>query len=111
MTCYGLILTSVLILLGSCLGQDGGGTDPTVAIPLLKHILGTAQVSGSIAYWGRCEPLKPFPDFPVLRHPSSDSSSPSELLREVFAEDRNMEVEQEPNGMIVCLKSTCRWIS
>lgn len=102
MTHYRLILTSVLILMGSCLGQEKerGGTDPTVAVPLLKRILGTAQLSGSIAYWGRCELRKPYPDFPALSYPSNNSRSPSELLREVFAKDSKMEVTQESNGRI-----------
>jgi len=102
MTHYRLVLTSVLIMLGSCLGQEKerGGTDPSVAVPLLKHILGTAHVSGSIAYWGRCEAHKPYPDFPALGYPSDDSRSPSELLREAFAKDPKMEVTQESNGLI-----------
>jgi hypothetical protein len=99
MSRHRLILTSVLMLLGSCLGQERGGTDPGEALPLLRHILGAAKASGSIAYWGRCEASKPYPDFPVLRYPSSDSRSPLELLREVFAKDRNMEVRQESNGL------------
>lgn len=100
MTHYSSFLTLVLVLVSSCFGQNRGGTDPTVAVPLLKRILGTAQVSGSIAYWGRCELRKPYPDFPALSHPSKDSPSPSQLLREVFAPDPKMEVTQESNGLI-----------
>ena len=97
-----LALASALILLGSCLGQDKerGGTDPQVAVPLLRHILGNAQQSGSIAYWGRCEMRKPYPDFPALSYPSIDSSSALELLRNVFAKNPKMEVTQESNGLI-----------
>jgi hypothetical protein len=70
-------------------------------LPLLRHILGTAHVSGSIAYWGRCEALRHFPDFPALRYPSNDTGSPLEVLREAFAkDDPNMEVTQESNGLI-----------
>jgi hypothetical protein len=98
---YGLIPASVLILLSPCLGQERGGTDPTMALPLLRHILGTAHVSGSIAFWGRCEALRHFPDFPALRYPSNDTGSPLEVLREVFAkDDPNMDVTQESNGLI-----------
>lgn len=97
-----ILPTSVLILLSSCLGQekDRGGTSPTVALPILMHALSTARVSGSIAYWGRCEAFKPYPDFPTLRYSWNDAQSTVELLRDVFAPDPKMEVTQEPNGLI-----------
>lgn len=97
---YRLVLPSVLILLSSCLGQERGGTDRTFAVPLLERILYTANTSGSLAYWGRCEPGQPYPDFPALSSPSDDSRPPLEALREVFAKDRRMEVTQDSNGLI-----------
>jgi len=99
MTHCRLTLISVFILLSSCLSQERGGTASRLAAPLFGHILGTAQVSGSIAYWGRCEGHEPY-DFPVLHYPTNDSRSPLELLREVFSKDSKMEVTQEANGLI-----------
>ena len=100
MTHSRLIPASILILLGSCLGQERGGTDRTFAVPLLQRILSTAHASGSLGYWGRCELGQPYPDFPVLSSPSDDSRPTLEILREVFANDRQMEVTQESNGLI-----------
>ena len=97
---FPFILTFVLILLSLCLGQERGGTDRTVAVPLLERILGGAHASGSLAYWGRCELGDPYPDFPALSSPSDDSRPPSEVLWEVFSKDRQMQVTQESNGLI-----------
>jgi hypothetical protein len=94
------ILTFVLVSLSSCLGQERGGADRTLAVPLLEHILGAAHASGSLAYWGRCELGQPYPDFPALSSPSDASRPPLEILREVFAKDQQMEVKQDSNGLI-----------
>jgi hypothetical protein len=94
------VLASVFVLLASCLGQDRGGVDPKVALPILENILHTANVSGSIAYWGRCDSHKPYPDFPKLRVLPNYSGSPSEALRRAFVDDPKMQVTQEPGGMI-----------
>lgn len=105
MTHYRLILTSVLILLGSCLGQERGGTDRTFAVPLLESILGLARASGSLAYWGRCELVGPYPDFPALSYPFDDSGPPSEVLRQVSVNDPQMTVTRDPNGLIRMFES------
>jgi len=94
------VILTFLMLLSSCLGQERGGTDPRVALPILKQILAKANVSGSLAYWGRCDFHKPYPDFPALNYPSTTSGSPAEVLRKIFASDPRMEVTQEPNGPI-----------
>jgi hypothetical protein len=99
MICLRVILTFV-ILLSSCLGQDRVGTDPRVALPILKQVLAKANVSGSLAYWGRCDFHKPYPDFPALSYPSTSSGSPVEVLQKTFASDPKMEVRQEPNGIV-----------
>jgi len=99
MTPLKAILT-LLILVSSCLGQERGGTDPSTALPILKQILGKADVSGSLAYWGRCDFHKPYPDFPALAHSSNDSGSPAEVLQKVFGTDPKMQVTQEPNGLV-----------
>src|ERR1700691_2534155 len=100
MSSYALTVASVLILLTSCLGQDRGGVDPKVALPLIKNVLHAANVSGSLAYWGRCEPHKPYPDFPKLRVLPNYSGSADEVLQEIFADDPKMHVAREPDGMI-----------
>jgi hypothetical protein len=87
-------------LLGSCVSQERGGLDLGAAVPLLKQILAKANVSGSLAYWGRCDFHKPYPDFPALSYPSNSSGSPLELLQKAFASDPEMEVTQESNGVV-----------
>jgi hypothetical protein len=94
------VILTFLILLSSCLGQERGGTDPMVALPILKQILAKANASGSLAYWGRCDFHKPYPDFPALGYPSNPSGSPVEVLQKTFASDPKMEVTQETNGLI-----------
>jgi hypothetical protein len=94
------VILTFLILLSSCLGQERGGTDPTVALPILRQILAKANVSGSLGYWGRCDFHKPYPDFPALSYPSNPSGSPVEVLQKTFASDPKMEVTQESNGLI-----------
>ena len=95
-----LIPAFVLVLLSSCLGQERGGADRTFAVPLLQRILNTAHASGSLGYWGRCDLGKSEPDFPALSSPSDDSRPVLEVLRQVFAKDREMEVAQDSNGLI-----------
>ena len=93
-------ILTFLILLSSCVCQERGGLDPGTAVPLLKQILAKANVSGSLAYWGRCDFHKPYPDFPVLTYPSDSSGLPVDVLQKAFASDPKMEVAQEPNGVV-----------
>lgn len=99
MTHFKVVLT-FLMLLSLCSGQERGGTDPRVALPILRQILGKAGASGSLEYWGRCDLPMPSPDFPVFSYPSDDSGSAVEVLRKLFSKDPWMEVTQEPNGLI-----------
>src|SRR5271169_5488637 len=92
------VILTFLILLSSCLGQERGGTDPRVALPILNQILAKVNVSGSLAYWGRCDFHKPYPDYPALSYPSTFSGSPVEVWQKAFASDPKMEVTQESNG-------------
>ncbi len=104
MASYRFTLASALILVTSCIGQgigkDRGGSDPRIAEPLIKNVLNRAQVSGSLAYWGRCGSHTWRPDFPKIRLLSDYSGGPREVLQELFADDPNMQVTQEPQGMI-----------
>lgn len=99
MECCRLALTLVLLLVGYCLSQERGGTDPKVAVPLLENVFSKAHVSGSLAYWGQCDSHRWNPDFPKLRV-ASRSGSPVEILREFFADDPKMRVTEESDGKI-----------
>jgi hypothetical protein len=94
------ILLTFLIFGTSSFCQDRGGTDPRVALPLLKQVLGKGKLSGSLEYWGRCDFDHAYPDFPALSDPSNGGGSSVDLLRRIFAVDKNMLVTQEANGMV-----------
>jgi hypothetical protein len=94
------VILTFLSLLSSCLGQERGGTNPNVAWPIPNQIMVKTNTSGSLAYWGRCDFHKPFPDYPALSYPSAFSGSPVEVWQRAFASDPKMEVTQESNGLI-----------
>jgi hypothetical protein len=100
MVSHSLAVASVLLLLTSCLGQDRGGGDPMVAVPLIKTVLITAQVSGTLGYWGRCDSHGRYPDFPQFRAPQTMGATPVHALREMFVDDPKMRVTREPGGNI-----------
>jgi hypothetical protein len=88
------------LLSGFCLAQERGGTDPRAAMPLIQEVLSKAQLSGSLEYWGRCEPHKVYPDFPQLRWPTGHDSSPLGFLQAMFDVDPTMRVTQEADGKV-----------
>jgi hypothetical protein len=90
----------VLFLVGSCLSQDKGGVDQTVALPEVQKILSSAHLSGSLEYWGLCAGSKPRSEFPRLRPVSGHEGSALEVLQQMFAEDTKMQVTQESGGKI-----------
>jgi hypothetical protein len=100
MASYGLMVASALLLVSSCLGQNRGGGDPRVAVPLIRDVLSRAQVSGSLEYWGRCGRPMWRPDFPTIRSLDNYSGSPRGVLQKVFVDDPKMRVTQEPGGAI-----------
>jgi hypothetical protein len=100
MTSLNLKVASVWVLAASCLAQDRGGVDSAVAVPLIGDVLRKANVSGSLAYWGRCEKNMSSPDFPRVRILPDYSRPPLEVLRKMFADDPLMRVTQEPGGKI-----------
>jgi hypothetical protein len=89
----------ILVVLAECQGADRGGVRSYVGAPPVMAIVTTAQLSGSLEYWGRCD-VSTLPDFPKVRDHRQGSESPIQALREVFADDPEMRVTQEPNGMI-----------
>jgi hypothetical protein len=97
---YVLVIIPILILTSSGVCQERGGTDPGVALPLLQYAFGKEHVSGSIAYWGRCDIHKPYPDFPPLVDPVNYSDTAVNLLREIFKNDQKMAVTLESQGLL-----------
>jgi hypothetical protein len=95
-----LAMASLLFLVGSCLSQDKGGVDPTVAVPVVQKILSSAQLSGSLEYWGVYGVTKPRPEFSKLRPVSGHEGSALDVLQEMFADDPKMRVTQESDGKI-----------
>src|SRR5439155_25635664 len=79
-----LAMASLLFLVGSCLSQDKGGVDQTVALPEVQRILSSAQLSGSLEYWGLCDGSKPRSEFPRLRPVSGHEGSTRDVLQELF---------------------------
>jgi len=92
------LIVPILFILTPCFGQDRGGVDPGVALPIVRNVLGTAQVSGSLEYWGRCDFQRSYPDFPKIRMLSDYSGSPQEVLQQVFAPDPQMRVTRDAQG-------------
>jgi hypothetical protein len=94
-----LAMASLLILVGCCLSQTIGGVDQTVAMPAVQKILSSAQLSGSLEYWGLCD-FKLRSEFPRLRPVSGHEGSARDVLQELFADDTKMRVTQESDGKI-----------
>lgn len=85
-----------LCLAGCCSGQVRGGADPKEALPLVRKVLSSARLSGSLEYWGRCNFS---PDFPKLRIVDT-MGAPLETLRSMFAGDPFMSISQDVDGKI-----------
>jgi hypothetical protein len=95
-----IAMAVLLSLVGSCLGQDKGGVDHRLAVPIVEKILSSAQLSGSLENWGLCDISDPHPEFPPLRPVSSHDGSALEALQELFANDPKMRVTQATDGKI-----------
>ncbi len=98
-----LALGLSLGMVGNCLGQRNTGDSRS----LIAEVLSEANVSGSLAYWGRCGDLEARPDLPSVRPRPENSGSvpPVQALREMFADDPKMHVTQDANGMIRMVES------
>jgi hypothetical protein len=95
-----LAIALFLFLVGSCLSQDKGGVDQRAALPEVQRILSIGGRSGSLDYWGFCDPNKDWPDFPEPRSVSNRKGSALDLLQWMFADDTKMQVTQERDGKI-----------
>jgi len=89
----------VLLLLAYCPGQDRGGSAPGYAFEI-SNILGRAQLSGSLEYWGVCDWRNFVPDLPKIRSASGKEISPVDEIRTMFAVDSTMQVTQERDGKV-----------
>ena len=97
----------LLVLCFGCRSTDKrGGTDPKVGLPTLMSVLSKAQLSGSLEYWGVCDVNRRI-DLPKMRlpHKGEGGSSPVQVLRQIFADDAQMQVTQDPTGMIRMIES------
>jgi hypothetical protein len=95
-----LHLSAIVVLVGPCWCQFRGGQDYRATAWPIVEVLRRGKISGSLEYWGSCTDGGPFPDFPTVTAPSSDSASPLQTLRDMFANDVDMQVTQEPDGTI-----------
>jgi len=83
-----------------CLSQEKGGVDQRTAQPEVQRILSREGRSGSLEYWGFCDPKKDWPDFPEPRSVSNRTGSALDLLQWMFADDPKMQVTQGRDGKI-----------
>jgi hypothetical protein len=91
------------VLTMTCLSQAQGvksGREDSAARSTMIDVLKKAPFSGSLEYSGRCGPQPP-PILPAVRPPRQDRDSSSlGMLREIFADEPEMQVTQEPDGTI-----------
>lgn len=93
-------------VVGICWGQVRDEFTNLDSRSSISEVLNKAQVSGSLAYWGRCDSRQPRPDLPEVRtHVRSWGGSPVLTLREMFADNPKMQVTQERDGMIRMFES------
>jgi len=95
-----LHLSAALVLASPCWCQSRGGQDHRATSWPVVEVLRRGKISGSLEYWGSCNNERIFPDFPPATTPSNPSSPPVQTLREMFANDEDMQVTQEPDGTI-----------
>ena len=94
-----LHLSTVLLLAVPSWCQFRGGQDYRATVGPITEVLRNAKVSGSLEYLGSCTGDH-VPDLPSVTAPSSPSAPPVQTLREMFANDEDMQVTQEPDGTI-----------
>jgi hypothetical protein len=97
---HGPVIVFGVLLAGVCLAQDKGGVDQREAVPAVQKILSKAHLSGSLGYWGFCNPDQGWPDFPEPRNVSGREGPALGILQEMFADDPKMWVTQDSDGRI-----------
>jgi hypothetical protein len=91
-----LLLAVVFVLTGPCYCQD------QATLWSIAHVLRSGHLSGSLEYRGTCSNDNEYirRSFPITNTPTSYSAPPLQVLREMFANDQDMQVTQEPDGTI-----------
>jgi hypothetical protein len=98
-----IALGVAVTMAGICCGQQRETSKTLVgegARHGIEEVLRSAQVSGSLEYWGHCDPQKPLPDFPSVRPIPKQWVSPVQALRAMFADYPKMRVTQDAKGKI-----------
>jgi len=97
-----LLLPVILELAGPCCGQD------QATLWSIAHVLRSGRLSGSLEYRGNCGDEKELVTrrFPITTTPTNSSAPPLQVLREMFANDDDMQVTQEPDGTIRLVEKT-----
>ena len=100
-----LVVAILSISILSC-AQLASTASPKIVAPLrpLLEVLDRAKVSGSLGLSGHCDVGLP-PHLPHLRPPSMTGRSLLQVAREMFADDRGMQVTQDPDGTIRMIES------
>jgi hypothetical protein len=96
-----LLLTAIFALSGPCYCQD------RAALGSILEVLHRGHLSGSLEYWG-CSDENEYVTrrFPITTTPANPSAPPFQVLREMFANDADMQVTQEPDGTIRMVEKT-----
>lgn len=103
MTFWRVGTAALLLLVGSCLGQNKSGRavlHEFMAEQAVQKVLSTAQLSGSLEFWSVCDIAKPHAPFLKIQPVSGYGSAPLETLQELFANDAKMQVNQESDGKV-----------
>ncbi|HWW14482.1 MAG TPA: hypothetical protein VN310_07460 [Candidatus Dormibacteraeota bacterium] len=97
-----LALVVIFVLAGPCDGQD------QATLWSIAHVLRSGHLSGSMEYWGSCGDEKELVTrrLPIATTPTNSSAPPLQVLREMFANDGDMQVTQEPDGTIRLVEKT-----
>jgi hypothetical protein len=104
--CQQAVVIFVSISIWSC-AQVASSPSPKIVTPLrpLLEALDRAKVSASLGLSGHCDVGLP-PHLPQLRAASTAAGhSPLQVAREMFADDRDMQVTQDSDGTIRMIES------
>jgi len=84
------LLTVIFALAGPCYGQD------RAALGFILDVLRRSHLSGSLVACG----------FPMTTKPIDSTAPPLQVFHEMFANDGEMQVTQEPDGTIRMMEKT-----
>lgn len=96
-----LLLTVILALGATSYCQEG------VKLGSILDPMHRGHLSGSLEYWG-CSDEGGYVTrkFPLITTPTNPSAPPLQVLREIFANDNDIQVTQEPDGTIRMIEKT-----